>query len=288
MAKLRLGSDEHKKLFCGEFIDTFRPFEVRDLKWPELSEASLHRVRSMPFWNEAVTTERTAGFRVKLMADAETDPVIREAIALQAYEEGRHAQMLEALLQAYGMEVPEGGAEKPRDIEWGFMRMGYGEEFDSFFAFGLFKLAGDTGLFPAPLLELFDGVMQEEARHILFFSNWVNYRAINLRPDRRAWFALRRAMALSSQVLKRVRTALNIKEEGGKRDDFMIEAADALDIDISIRQLLETCLAENDRRLASYDERLPRPQLVPRLSRLSLSFMPKATRKEPKESSAVP
>ena len=288
MAKLRLGSDEHKKLFCREFIDTFHPFEVRDLKWPELTEANLQRVRSMPFWSEAVTTERTAGLRVKLMADAETDPVIREAIALQAYEESRHAQMLEALLQAYGMEVPEGGGEKPRDIEWGFIRMGYGEEFDSIFAFGLFKLAGDTGLFPASLLELFDGVMQEEARHILFFSNWVNYRAINLRLDRRAWFALRRAMGLSSQVLGRVRTALDIKEEGGKHDDFTIQAAEALDIDISIRQLLETCLAENDRRLAPYDKRLPRPHLVPRLSRLSLSLLPKASRKEPHESSAAP
>jgi hypothetical protein len=284
MAKLRLGSDEHKKLFCGEFIDTFHPFEVRDLKWPELSEANLQRVRSMPFWSEAVTTERTAGLRVKLMAVAETDPVIREAIALQAYEESRHAQMLEALLRTYGMKVPEGGGEARRDIEWGFIRMGYGEEFDSFFAFGLFKLAGDTGLFPAPLLELFDRVMQEEARHILFFSNWVKYRAINLRSDRRVWFALRRAMALSSQVLKRVRTALNIREEGGKRDDFIIEATDALDIDISIRQLLETCLVENDRRLASYDERLPRPYLVPRLSRLGLSFMPKVIRKEPQSS----
>src|ERR1700736_3999463 len=101
MTKLRLGSDEHKKLFCREFIDTFHPFEVRDLKWPELSEANLQRVRSMPFWSEAVTTERTAGLRVKLMADAEKDPVIREAIALQAYEESRHAQMLEAWPQAY-------------------------------------------------------------------------------------------------------------------------------------------------------------------------------------------
>src|SRR5581483_17646 len=141
MATLRVGSEEHKRLLCREFVDTFHAYEVRDIRWPTLDDASVQRLRALPFWGEAVTTERTAGARVRCMADVERDPLLREAIAMQAYEEERHARLLESLLEHYGIEVPEGGGEQPRDPEWGFMRMGYGETFDSFFAFGLFRIA---------------------------------------------------------------------------------------------------------------------------------------------------
>ena len=99
---------------------------------------------------------------------------------MQAYEEERHAKLLENLLSHYAIPYPDDAAEKPRDPEWGFLRMGYGECFDSFFAFGLFKVASDTGFFAPPLVKVFDGVMEEEARHILFFSNWAAHRGHEL------------------------------------------------------------------------------------------------------------
>src|SRR2546428_13361606 len=87
--------------------------------------------------------------------------------------------------------------------------MGYGECFDSFFAFGLFRLSADTGLFPDALVRTFDGVMDEEARHILFFTNWVAYRRPGLPLERRAWFPVRRGPGLSLQAFGRGRTALH-------------------------------------------------------------------------------
>lgn len=147
MGRLRLGGEEHKRLFCRMFNDSFRTFEVRDIKWPELDEENLKRLRAMPFWDEAVKTERVAGMRVRLMAEVERDPMIREMIAMQAYEETRHSGILESLMQHCGIEVPIDDTDKERDAEWGFIRMGYGEVFDSFFAFGLFRVAGETGLF---------------------------------------------------------------------------------------------------------------------------------------------
>ena len=45
------------------------------------------------------------------------------------------------------------------------------------------------------------------------------------------------------------------------------------DIDLPIAALLDTCLAENDRRMAGYDRRLLRPMAVPRLVRLARKFM---------------
>jgi hypothetical protein len=191
------------------------------------------------------------------MADVERDPELREAIALQGYEEGRHAALLESLLAHYGIEIPDGAGERPRDAEWGFLRMGYGECFDSFFAFGLFRLAADSGIFPAPLVARFDGVMQEEARHILFFTNWVAYRRLHLPFHRKARFLVRRGLGISLQALGRVKTALQLRD-ADDGDDFTMQVPDTIG-DVTLRRLAETCLTENARRLAGYDARLLRP-----------------------------
>ena len=272
MSALSIGSAGHKAAFCGHFLETFHPYEVADVRWPELAPDDLQRLRALPFWAEAVSSERTASARVRAMADVESDPELREAIALQAYEEGRHAALLESLLSHYDIEIPEGGGERPRDAEWGFLRMGYGECFDSFFAFGLFRLAADSGIFPAPLVARFDGVMQEEARHILFFTNWVAYRRIHLPFHRKARFLVRRGLGISVQALGRVKTALQLRgaDDG---DDFTMQVPESIG-DVTLRTLAETCIAENDRRLAPYDARLLRPRLVPRLVRDILRLAP--------------
>jgi len=272
MPALHIGSAEHRALFCREFVDTFTPYEIRDVRWPALDDADLHRLRALPFWGEAVSSERTAGARVRAMADVEPDPLLREAIALQAYEESRHAALLESMLAHYGIDVPDGGGERPRDAEWGFLRMGYGECFDSFFAFGLFRLAADSGIFPGPLVERFDGVMQEEARHILFFTNWVAYRRLHLPFHRKARFLVRRGLGISVQALGRVKTALQLRgaDEG---DDFTMQVPESIG-EVTMRTLAETCIRENERRLAGYDARLLRPRLVPRLVRQAIRLMP--------------
>ena len=273
MSELTVGSEEHKSLFCRHFIDTHHRYEVRDIDWPVLDDADVQRLRAMPFWDEAVQSEATAAARVRAMADVEPDGLLREAIAMQAYEESRHEALLESMLARYGIPIPDGEGVRPRDAEWGFLRMGYGECFDSFFAFGLFRLAADTGIFPAPLIERFDGVMQEEARHILFFTNWVAYRRLQLPFHRKARFLVRRGLGISLQALGRVKTALQLRdaEEG---DDFTMQVPASIG-EVTLRTLAETCLRENERRLAGYDPRLLRPRLVPRLVRQALRLAPR-------------
>jgi hypothetical protein len=272
MAELRVGSEEHKTLFCREFVDTFHPYEVRDVRWPTLAEDDLQRLRALPFWAEAVSSERTASARVRAMADAEPDGTLREAIAMQAYEEARHAALLESLLGHYAIAIPGDGPQRSRDAEWGFLRMGYGECFDSFFAFGLFRLAADSGIFPAPLVERFDGVMQEEARHILFFTNWVAYRRLRLPFHKKAGFLVRRGLGVSLQALGRVRTALQLRDADAG-DDFTMQVPNDIG-DVTLRTMAQTCLKENARRLAGYDPRLLRPTLVPRLVGRLLRLVP--------------
>jgi hypothetical protein len=271
--QLKVGSDEHKRVFCREFVDTHHAYDPDELRWPELDASAVARLRALPFWGVAIGSERTAAARVRAMADVEPDPVMREAIAMQAYEEERHARLLEQLLNHYDIPFPDDRAAKPRDPEWGFLRMGYGECFDSFFAFGLFKVAGDTGFFAPPLVEVFDGVMQEEARHILFFSNWAAHRGHELSFVQRPWFLVRRIAGVALQAIGRVKTALQLRETDAS-DDFTMQVPDEIGADVTLVGLARTCMRENTRRLDAYDPRLLRPKIVPTLVGLALKFAP--------------
>ena len=75
---------------------------------------------------------------------------------------------------AYGIALaPEPDYLTPRDTEWAYLVTGFSECIDSFFAFGLFELAKRSGFFPPELVDTFEPVIQEEARHILLFANWL-------------------------------------------------------------------------------------------------------------------
>jgi hypothetical protein len=262
---------------CGEFERTFRSYEVKDLTWPELTRDELARVRGMPFWREALETELIATKRIRLMVEAEADPIVRDAIAMQAYEENRHAELFASLMRHYAIVLPDPDSYRPRDPQWGFMRMGYGEVFDIFFAFGLFKLAAETAFFPDSLTQIFERLIAEEARHIVFFSNWAMYGAANARLLAKPWFSIRRAAALAVQAFGRAHTALRIASgaEVEKADDFIIQApAQLVGDDLTLRKFIQTCVAENDRRMLVFDPRLPRPTLLPKMMRLVLRAIP--------------
>src|SRR5262245_13404219 len=271
MSNSWIGSPEHKELLCRFFIDSHVPFTLAELSWPDLDDASRQRLAALPIWEDAVRTEAQTARTVIAMGRAERDPRLGEAIRLQGYEEGRHAELLEGLTRRYGIRVPPHQSVEPPDPEWAFMRVGYGECFDSFFAFGLFALARDSGFFPPGLVKLFEPVMQEEARHILFHVNWVAYRQARLPYSLRPAYVFRRGLAAWLQLASRVRTAVQIK--GATRQDqenFTMSAHTSFG-DVSPRAFLETCVRENDARLEPYDARLLRPAFVPKLARAFLN-----------------
>ncbi len=291
MNGLEIGSDEHRDALCRTFVETHRPFRPSDIAWPELDPEGLARLRDLPVWDEAARTEAATAVKVQTLGDSEQDPVWKEAIALQGYEEGRHAEIIALLTRRYGIATaPAGTPEKPRNPTWTFLRTGYGECLDSFFAFGLFDIGRRTELFHKDLIALFDQIMQEEARHILFIVNWAAYlRARRPWPLRPA-FDARRAWNVAAQAFDRVKGAMqmagggNGQEPGqapaaGSQDGFTLKSHTAFG-DFTLRSFLELCLAENERRLAPYDQRLLRPTLVPGTVRLMLKVMPKSVRRK--------
>jgi hypothetical protein len=266
-----VGSEVHKWLFCRMFIDTHEPYKVSEIPWPVLPQDALARLRSLPFWDLAVETEGQAAARIAALAKMEHDPLLQEAIALQAFEESRHQHVLEAMLQHY--DIPwhtEPVTDVIADPEWEFLRMGYGECFDSFFAFGLFHHASTSGFFPAELVQVFEPIMQDEARHIVFFVNWAAYSQAQRAWWRRPPFAVRRLAALVVQAHARLKMGRNAGSQ-----NFTYAGHDTLSVALTPRAFLETCLAENDHRLSVYDHRLLRPKIVPSLVRLAVSLWPR-------------
>jgi hypothetical protein len=268
---LIVGSQEHKELFCQFFLDTHVAFEPATISWPEIDEDSLKRLHSLPVWHEAVATERAATRTIQAWVPFESDALIREAIALQGYEEERHAAIIQGLTTHYGIPVsPPPPLPAPADPEWAFMRLGYSECFDAFFTFALFAIARDSGFFPAVLVEKFEPVMQEEARHILFFVNWEAYRQAQRPLWQRPRSVWRGALGRVLQVWRRVQGAMGARAD----KDFTMKGHQSIRMDLTPRRFLELCLAENAQRLDRYDARLLRPRLVPTIAQALCKVLP--------------
>ena len=272
---IKIGDEAHKALFSRMLLETFDPYKPAVLDWPKLSPEALRRLTSLPIWDIAVQTEGKASLRVKTYAEMlPDDPHLKRAVELNAFEEGRHKQVLSNLVAAYGLKIaPEPEYKKPRDAEWAFMVTGFSECIDSFFAFGLFEVAKRSGYFPPELVDTFEPVIREEGRHILFFVNWVAWHRRNMPLWRRLWFELRVMAVWLFLAWERIGIAGDLDGAPAPDNNFTLTGAQDIGVDISIAELLDICLAENDRRLGRYDPRLLRPTFVPRMVRLARRFL---------------
>jgi len=269
----KLGSEAHKRLFCRTLLDTFDPYQPGVADWPPLDPDIKARLTALPIWDMAVQTEDLAMRRVKAFADRADDPLVKEAIELDAFEEGRHRAVLDTLAQAYGLRLQPGRPWRdPVDPEWAFMVTGLGECIDSFFAFGLFEAARCSGYFPAPLIDPFERVIAEEGRHILFFVNWLAWRRRTLPWWRRPLFELKVWGVWIVLALERMSLAAGFDAAPVEESTFTITAAQEFGNGLGVAELMDICLAENERRLGKYDPRLVRPTFVPRMVRLARRF----------------
>jgi hypothetical protein len=278
------GSEAHKTAFCRMLLDTHNPYKPAVIDWPPLDRAARDRLVGLPIWDIAVQTEGRARINVLSYAETIADPLLRRAVELDGFEEGRHKQVLANLVAAYGIRLaPEPAYPPPRDPEWAFMVTGYSECIDSLFAFGLFALSKRSGFFPPPLVDTFEPVMQEEGRHILFFVNWVAWHKRNLPLPRRALFAAKIIGVWAFLVWERLGIARGVAggpKAGAPQDhNFTLTGSRAVSaIDLSPAALIDVCLAENERRLGGYDPRLLRPNTVPRLLRFVRRFLGRGRR----------
>jgi hypothetical protein len=277
-----LGSEEHKRAFCRMLLDTHNPYRPSIVDWPALDPEARDRLVKLPIWDIAMQTEGNASLRVLSYANIVADPLLREAIEIDGFEETRHKQVLTNLVAAYGIRLaPEPEYLPPKHPEWSFLLAGFCECVDTFFAFGLFALAKRSGFFPPELVDTFEPVIQEEGRHIIFFVNWVAWHRRNLPPWRRFLFAAKIVSVWAFLVWERIGFARGLDGDGGVQpgstapdNNFVFTGSRAIGSgNVSAAAVIDICLSENERRFAGYDPRLLRPRLMPRVMRFARRFM---------------
>jgi hypothetical protein len=265
---MKLGSEAHKELFCRSFLDSHLTYEPATLPWPHLDNAALERLRAIPFWAEALRTERRAGKMVTAFAETIKDPLIREAIALQGQEETRHGRLIEFLIQHYGIEITEPQIDLPDDVEAAFIDFGFSECLDSYLAFGMFGLAHQAACFPEPLFEIFTPILDEEARHIVFFVNWFTYEQVQ---HGRRWGVLRWPSTLGyySRALGDLMGIVR-RSEAGSGQGFTATGATSFVDDLTLDGFLAATLEQNQYRMRLYDAQLLQPRFMPTLVAIAL------------------
>jgi hypothetical protein len=265
---MKFGTEAHKELFCRSFMESHLHYEPEQLPFPELDDEQLTRLRSIPFWYQALTTERRAGVMVSTFAETIDDPLIRNAIALQGQEETRHGRLLEHLIRFYGISVPEAPKPQvPKNLQQAFVHFGFEECLDSFFAFGMFGLARQAQYLPESIFTIFEPILDEEARHIVFFVNWITYLQIH---RGRGFLSSGNALWNYGQALLGL---VKTMASSQSNDKFTVTGAKTFVNDLTIDQVFEMCLRENDRRMSQFDDRLLQPKLLPRLSAIALKVL---------------
>ena len=266
---MEIGSEAHKELFCHTFVEGHRRYEPEDLPWPELDAETLELLRGIPFWEHALQAELDAGPMVYACAEASSDPLVREALNLQGYEETRHGRTIQHMIDLYGIEVPPIDTSVPLDVESAFVDFGFEECLDSFGAFGLFALAREADLVPDEFFQIFGQVMQEEAHHIVFFVNWFAWRQAQRGGSARVLRAPRTLWQYGKALYK---LGDLVRDDGADEGaDFIATGASAFVDDLTPHMVLTRCVSENERRLAGFDRRLLVPRLVPRLARVAMA-----------------
>ena len=270
---MKIGSEAHKQFFCRHFMETYQDYDPKTLPWPDLDDAALARLRSVPFWQEVFYTERRAGAIVKAFTETVDDPVLKEAIALQGAEEARHAELIRVMIARYGIDAQEIPMETlSADVETAFKDFGFGECVDSFLGFGVFKIARQSGFLPESMFAIFERLMYEETRHIVFFINWMAYH-----QARRGWFARSLLPLVSLRYYVRAfKRMAGVARRGAEMNDgkeFAATQASVFLDGFTFRRFLEDCYAENRRRMAAFDEDMLRPSFLPQLAETALAAL---------------
>lgn len=266
---MKIGSEAHKELFCRSFMESHQHCMPEQLDWPQLEGTALERMQQIPFWEEALNTELAAGAKVDAYLPMVSDPLVREAVALMGEEEARHGRMFRHMIENYGIELSGRPPDPvPANVKHGFIRFGYNECVDAFLGFGLFKIARQSGFLPDPMFDIFDILLQDEARHIVFFVNLVAYLQVS--QGRGSAF---RAMHSLWHYGKSIQGLIDLVANSAENNsnDFTATEASVFLEGFNVEMLISTCLQENARRMSSFDDELLKPQFLPTLAQFALS-----------------
>ena len=253
-------------------------FDPASLAWPDLDDVALGRLRGIPFWQEVLHTERRAGVIVAAFARTIADPLVREAVTLQGFEEARHADLLRVMIQRYRITAEEHPLEPiSPDLHRAFADFGYGECLDAFLGFGVFKIARRAGFLPEAMFEIFETLIHEETRHIVFFINWMAWQQV-ARGLGAPWLRGATAARYYARAIGRLLQTVRRGQSANDGKDFSATQASVFLDGFTFRGFVEECRAEHARRMAGFDPDLLQPHFLPRLAGIALAGLRMSTR----------
>ena len=204
--------------------------------------------------------------------------LVREAVTLQGFEEARHAELLRLMIHRYGVAAEERPPDPPSgNLVRAFADFGYGECLDAFLGFGVFKIARRAGFLPEAMFEIFETLIHEETRHIVFFINWMAWQQI-ARGRAASWLRGATAAHYYARAIGRLLQTVWRGRSANDGKDFSATQASVFLEGFTFQGFVEECRAEHARRMEGFDPDLLQPHLLPRLADLALAGLRLSTR----------
>ena len=192
---------------------------------------------------------------------------------MQGFEEARHAKLIRVMIDKYGIDAAERPLEDVSDnVETRFKDFGFGECMDSFLGFGVFKIALQSEFLPKEMFTIFETLMYEETRHIVFFVNWMAYTQARKGLVARLLLPLTSFRYYMRALGRMIGTAKRGKDLNDGKEFTATQASVFLD-GFTFRRFLEDCYSENRRRMGVFDKELLRPSFLPQLAETALGAM---------------
>jgi hypothetical protein len=252
---MKAGTNDHRKRICRTFLESHAPWDGEQFSWPLLDRGSQECLQHTPGWTDLYQKKQHLSRVISAYAATMNNPLVRDAVTLLGQEYQRQATVLKKFISAY--DIPRTGTANRSsnpDLETDFIQLMNRECLDAFWQFGWFGLVQHHHFLPPELLEPCDRLLQESARQLIFFVDWLSYHRARQRKRRINLGGLPSLWHDRGKVLQYV-SAFGLKEdaEPSPLSSFLEKA--------TAEEFLDLCLTENQRRMAGVAREIPQPKL---------------------------
>lgn len=266
---MQLGSYEHQKLFCHALTDHHIKYDLDQVPWPQLTDEQLQRLREIPFWAEVLQQKRQLGLIVSALATQTKPTRLKGAILLLSQEMERQVKLLEQMMSFYQIPQTKVSARPlPGELTPVLQDLAFDHYLSAYILWGWFAIAKEQQYFPDALLEVWEPILDEDARHSIFFANWTAGQPFSFgnswRRLRAIWERGLQFLGLFDRFGRRVEDA-TLPTTASTADIFMGQ--------LTAAQLLQYCLDAHEQRLGEVQPPLVKPQLAPELTHWLLRIL---------------
>src|SRR4051812_22557804 len=143
---------------------------------------------------------------------------------------------------------------------------------DSFLGFGVFKIAMQSEFLPKEMFTIFETLMYEETRHIVFFVNWMAYNQAQKGFLARLMLPFTDFRYYMRALGRMIGTAKRGKDLNDGKEFTATQAALSL-AGLSFRRFLENWFSDIPSRMGLFYKEFLRPSFLPQLVETALGAM---------------